>query len=43
MTKEIPNGILVSESTIRAVQSPLEVRETGDILADMKVFELLGR
>lgn len=43
LTKPIPNGILVSESTIRAVQSPLEVRELGKTLADMKVFELLGR
>lgn len=43
LTKTIPNGILVSESTIRAVQTPLEVREFEKTLADMKVYELLGR
>lgn len=43
MTKSIPNGVLVSESTTRAVQSPLEVREIEKKIADMKVYELLGR
>ena len=43
LTKPIPNGILVSENTVRAVQSPLEVREIDETIADMKVFELLGR
>ncbi len=43
MTKSIPNGILVSESTIRAVQSPLETREIDKTIADMKVYELMGR
>ena len=43
MTKTIPNGILVSENTTRSVQSPLETRETGKTIADMKVYELLGR
>lgn len=43
LTKTIPNGILVSESTIRAVQSPLEVKEFDKTIADMKVYELLGR
>ncbi len=43
LTKNIPNGILVSESTIRAVQSPLETREFEKTIADMKVYELLGR
>lgn len=43
MTKTMPNVVLVSESTIRAVQSPLEVREIDKTIADMKVYELLGR
>lgn len=43
LTKGIPNGVLVSENTIRAVQSPLEVREVDKTIADMKVYELLGR
>jgi adenylate cyclase len=43
LTKTIPNGILVSESTIRAVQSPLETREIDQMIADLKVYELLGR
>ena len=43
LTKTIPNGVLVSESTTRAVQSPLEIREIDEKIADMKVYELLGR
>ncbi|MCL7488294.1 MAG: GAF domain-containing protein [Desulfobulbaceae bacterium] len=43
MTKTMPNVVLVSESTVRAVQSPLEVREIDKTIADMKVYELLGR
>ncbi|MBU0485989.1 MAG: GAF domain-containing protein [Proteobacteria bacterium] len=43
LTKTIPNGILVSESTVRAVQSPLETREIEKTIAEMKVYELLGR
>jgi class 3 adenylate cyclase/GAF domain-containing protein len=43
LTKTIPNGVLVSESTIRAVQSPLETREIDQMIADLKVYELLGR
>ena len=43
LTKSIPNVVLVSESTIRAVQSPLEIREFDKTIADMKVYELLGR
>ncbi len=43
LTKTVPNVILVSESTVRAVQSPLEIREIGETIADMKVYELLGR
>ena len=43
MTKSIPNGVLVSEKTIRSVQSPLEGREFDETIADMKVYELLGR
>ena len=43
MTKTIPNGVILSESTIRAAQSPLETRELDKTIADMKVYELLGR
>lgn len=43
LTKSMPNVVLVSESTIRAVQSPLEVRDINKTIADMKVYELLGR
>jgi class 3 adenylate cyclase/GAF domain-containing protein len=43
LTKAMPNVVLVSESTIRAVQSPLEVKEIDKTIADMKVYELLGR
>ncbi|MFZ5799735.1 MAG: GAF domain-containing protein [Thermodesulfobacteriota bacterium] len=43
LTKPMPNVVLVSESTIRAVQSPLEVREIDKTIAEMKVYELLGR
>jgi class 3 adenylate cyclase/putative methionine-R-sulfoxide reductase with GAF domain len=43
LTKTIPNGVLVSESTVRAAQSPLEIREIDKTIADLKVYELLGR
>jgi class 3 adenylate cyclase/GAF domain-containing protein len=43
LTKSKPNVVLISESTIRAVQSPLEVREIDKTIAKMKVYELLGR
>jgi class 3 adenylate cyclase/GAF domain-containing protein len=49
LTKAFPNGILISESTHRAVRSRLEVAEvevTGKIAKDvghMKVYELLDR
>lgn len=43
LTKAIPNGVIVSESTTRAVQSPLEIREINATIANLKVYELLGR
>ncbi len=49
LTKSIPNGILISEHTLRAVQTRLEVAEieaAGDLSKDigrMKVYELLDR
>ncbi len=48
LTKTIPNSILISEKTLRAAQSLLEVREIdipyGDYkFLDMKVYELQGR
>jgi class 3 adenylate cyclase len=48
ITKSFPNGILISENTLRAARSNLEVGEievSEDILKEfggMKVFELLG-
>ena len=48
ITKSFPNGILISENTLRAARSSLEVGEikvSDDILKEfggMKVFELLG-
>ena len=48
ITKSFPNGILISENTLRAARSSLEVGEvkvSNDILTEfsgMKVYELLG-
>jgi class 3 adenylate cyclase/putative methionine-R-sulfoxide reductase with GAF domain len=48
ITKSFPNGILISENTLRAARSSLEVGEvkvSNDIFKDfsgMKVYELLG-
>ena len=48
ITKSFPNGILISENTLRAARSSLEVGEiklSHDILREfsgMKVYELLG-
>ena len=48
VSKVIPNGIIISEQTLRAAQSLLDVRQLdipqGDYkLVDMKVYELKGR
>jgi len=48
LSKTIPNSILISEKTLRATQSLLDVREIdipdGDYkFVDMKVYELQGR
>jgi class 3 adenylate cyclase/putative methionine-R-sulfoxide reductase with GAF domain len=49
LTKSFPNGILISEQTLRAVRSRLEVAEievTGKIskeVGHMKIYELLDR
>jgi adenylate cyclase len=49
LTKSIPNGILISDHTLRAVRTRLgvtEVEMTGNIskeVGDMKVYELLDR
>jgi adenylate cyclase len=48
-TKSIPNGILISEHTLRAVRTRLGVAEfevsenTSKEVGDMKVYELLDR
>ena len=48
-TKSIPNGILISEHTLRAVRTRLVVTEfemsgnTSKEVGDMKVYELLDR
>jgi class 3 adenylate cyclase len=49
LTKAFPNGILISQNTLQAVRSRLEVADveiSGDIgseIGDMKVYELLDR
>jgi adenylate cyclase len=49
LTKPFPNGILISENTLRAVRSRLEVadveisRDTGKEVGAMKVYRLLNR
>jgi adenylate cyclase len=49
LTKSYCNGILISENTLRAVQSRLEVNKVtmpahvGKEISDMKVYELLDR
>ena len=49
LTKSFPNGILISENTLRAVRSRLEVTDvdvSGDIgqeIGAMKVYQLLDR
>jgi adenylate cyclase len=48
LAKAFPNGILISENTRRAVEFPLDVRETGnscqagDVAAGLKIFVLSG-
>jgi len=48
-TKTFPNGILISENTLRATRSPLEVCDTGNRCGvngaswEYKIYELLGR
>jgi adenylate cyclase len=49
LTKSFPNGILISENTMRAVRSRLEVsdveisREIGKKIGNLKVYELIDR
>jgi class 3 adenylate cyclase len=49
LTKTVPNGILISENTLRAVRSRLEVidvdvpEEIGQKIGGMKVYELIDR
>jgi class 3 adenylate cyclase len=49
LTKSFPNGVLISENTLRAVRSRLEVsdveisRDIGQEIGDLKVYELLDR
>ena len=49
LTKSFPNGILISENTLRAVRSRLEVTDVevpsniGQKIGGMKVYELLDR
>ena len=49
LTKSFPNGVLISEDTLRAVRSRLEVcdveisRDMGQEIGDLKVYELLDR
>ena len=48
LVKPIPNGILISENTRRAVQSRLDLHEMGEYEIDstigtLKIYELLGQ
>lgn len=48
IVKPLPNGILISEKTRKAVQSKLEVRDVGEYEIDaaaekIKVYEVLGQ
>ena len=49
LTKSFPNGVLISEDTLRAVRSRLEVSdveisgEIGQEIGNLKVYELLER
>ena len=42
-TKPLPDSIVIAESTCRAAQTPLEIRELDHTLNGMKIYELLGR
>ncbi len=42
-TKPLPDSIVIAESTVRAAQTPLEMRELDNTLNGMKIYELLGR
>ncbi|MBC8463394.1 MAG: GAF domain-containing protein, partial [Deltaproteobacteria bacterium] len=48
-TKKFPNGILISENTLRATRSPIDVRDTGGHCVvngtawEFEIYELLGR
>lgn len=43
LTKSLPNSILISESTVRAARTPLEMKLLDETIAGMKVYELLSR
>ncbi len=48
-TKTFPNGILISENTLRATRSPIDVYDTGNRCVvngtawEFEIYELLGR
>lgn len=42
LTKSYPNGIIIGESTRRASQSQLEVRDIHNALGELKLYELTG-
>ena len=42
LTKSIPDCILIADSTARAAQSPLDIREMEKTVGGMKVYHLLG-
>lgn len=42
LTKSYPNGIIIGESTRRASQSHLEVRDIHNALGELKLYELTG-
>ncbi|MDD3618288.1 MAG: GAF domain-containing protein [Desulfobulbaceae bacterium] len=42
ITKPVPNSIVIAETTSRAAQSALELRELTATIAGLKTYELLG-
>ena len=42
LTKPFPNGILISEKTLRATRGRLELKELDKTLGNLKIFELLS-
>jgi class 3 adenylate cyclase/putative methionine-R-sulfoxide reductase with GAF domain len=42
LTRSYPNGVIIGESTCRAAQSRLKVRDINNALGELKLYELVG-